>query len=73
MTITPNTMPMFDMAWGIARTPAPTMVLTRLITEDIHDALPATPFSFLCERRRVGSAEAGREGVCSLGAEFMAA
>jgi hypothetical protein len=73
ITNTPRVMPMFDMAWGIAKTPAPTMVLTRFITEDIHDALPATPFSFLCDRRREGSVEAGLEGACSLGTESMAA
>lgn len=48
------------------------MVLTRLITEDIQDALPPMPFSFLCDRRREGSAEAGREGAWSAGAEPMA-
>jgi hypothetical protein len=47
-------------------------VLTRLITEDIQEAFPATPFSFLC-RRREGSAEAGREGAWSLGCGLMAA
>lgn len=49
------------------------MVLTRLMTEDIHDALPATPFSFLCDRRREGSVDVGLEGACSLGTEFIAA
>lgn len=48
------------------------MVLTRLITEEIQDALPPIPFSFLCDRRREGSAEAGREGAWSAGAEPMA-
>lgn len=72
MTKVPSIMPILDMACGMASTPAPTIVLTRLITEDSHDAFPATPFSFLCVRRD-GSVEAGREGACSLGTELIAA
>jgi len=46
---TPRKMPIWDIAKGIASTPAPTIVLTRLITLLGHDACPAYPVSFrLC-------------------------
>jgi hypothetical protein len=38
MTIVPSTIPICDIANGIARTPAPTIVLRRLITLLSHDA-----------------------------------
>src|SRR3954454_9725975 len=43
MTIIPRTMPICDMARGMARTPAPTIVLTRLITLLSHEACPMVP------------------------------
>lgn len=58
----------------MANTPAPTIVLTRLITDDAHDAFPAGPVCFVCLRRDCEEVEAGRESPpCSLGTEFMAA
>ena len=72
MTITPSTMPILLIACGIANTPAPTIVFTRLMTDEIQDAEPAMPFSFLCLLRAEEACDAGRE-PCSLGTEFIAA
>lgn len=75
MTIVPNVMPMFESAWGMARTPAPTIVFTRLITEDSHDAEPPEPSCFECREPRPDREEvlAGLELPCSLGELVIAA
>ena len=65
---------MLESACGMASTPAPTMVLTRLITEDAHDALPLGPCCDFPRRRWAEEArDWGREGWCSEGVEWMAA
>lgn len=58
----------------MARTPAPTIVLTKLITDDIHDADPPMPLALRCNllRRELDDVEAGRE-PCSLSTELIAA
>ena len=43
ITIVPSTIPICDIARGMARTPAPTIVLRRLITLLSHDAWPIVP------------------------------
>src|SRR5256885_374743 len=43
MTIVPSNIPICDIARGMARTPAPMIVLTRLMTLLSHDAWPMTP------------------------------
>jgi hypothetical protein len=59
MTEVPSRMPIWDMARGMASTPAPTMVLTRLMTEEMNEAWPAkAPVS---RRRRGLAALAERE------------
>lgn len=77
MTITPSVIPIFDMACGMASTPAPTIVLTKLTTEETHDAFPAMPFCLVCRflfRGCCEDVEGGRESLpCSLGTEWMAA
>ena len=65
---------MFDIACGMASTPAPTIVFTRFITLLAHDADPATPPCFGPALRRavLEACESGRPS-CSSGKEFMAA
>ena len=41
----PRTIPVCEMAEGIASTPAPTIVFSRLIMLEIHDAVPIIPIS----------------------------
>ena len=74
MMTVPSSIPMCDMAKGIASTPAPTIVLTRLMTLLRNDAWPAYPVSFLCRDRRLWIEEVlvGRE-PCSLGEPVIAA
>lgn len=72
MTRIPSSTPMCDIASGIANTPAPTIVLTRLITLESHDACPATPVSFLCLDLLEEAALAGLE-LCSSGEPVIAA
>ena len=74
ITTVPSVMPIFDMACGMASTPAPTMVFTRLMTEEAHDALPPSPLCLLClERRDCEDIDAGCELPCSLGILVIAA
>lgn len=76
MTIVPNVMPMFESACGMARTPAPTIVLTRFMTEESHDAEPPEPSYFECREPRPEREEMvlpGLEPPCSLGVLVIAA
>jgi hypothetical protein len=45
MTNVPRRMPIWDIARGIARVPAPMMVFTKLILLLIHDACPVKCWS----------------------------
>ena len=55
------------MASGMASTPAPTIVFSRLITLLIHDACPITPVSFplFGVRGRLRAVEGGLLGTSS--------
>lgn len=64
---------MLDNANGIASTPAPTIVLTRLITLLIQEACPAYPVSFRCLERRLDDDVLPGLEPCSLGVPVIAA
>jgi hypothetical protein len=50
---------MFESACGIASTPAPTIVLTKFMTDEPHDAEPEYTDGFTCRVRRVCEAAEG--------------
>lgn len=63
---------MLDKAEGIASTPAPTMVLTRLMTLLVQEAWPWRPFSLRRGRRDMLAVLLGRDDE-SLGGERIEA